>query len=223
MKRAGLKEQAMHPLTQICIIKHWCARSAMHRIAFHLCTYLCKWEYYLKVSTATPRSAMPMEHRATRWLLTVLVQFFLPRYAFPGLPCSPLPVAPAPQNPETSPPDPCLSWFLSLLSFLFPPLSLPLSLSLSTLSFLSYSSIFLRAASKISPRDCQRVDFLFSRTACVYHACNVISWFWNFVVDAGWGNLWSLETEDGVQHSGSKYIYIFAHIVILWDTSKGKR
>lgn len=68
-------------------------RTTMHRIAFHLCTYLCKWEYYLKVSTATPD---PLCLWNTVWLLapyrscSILSSSVSPRW----LPCSPLPVPP---------------------------------------------------------------------------------------------------------------------------------
>ena len=123
------------------------------------------------------------EHRATRWLLTVLVQFFLPRYAL----VSPhqwgflVRLFPLLLRRRTRPLLLILVFRGSSVCFHSSShlsFSSPLSLSF----FLSPRRPFLRtprfsfqAASKISPRDCQRVDFLFSRTACVYHARNVIS------------------------------------------------
>lgn len=131
-------------------------RTPMHRIAFHLCTYLCKWEYYLKVSTARPD---PLCLWNTVWLLapyrscSILSTSVCLPTASPRLPCSPLPVAPPLQTrPLPTKADPCLSWFLPL--FPFPSFPAP-----------RFSSL-----PKISRGDCARVDFAFSPRLCLWPA-----------------------------------------------------
>lgn len=128
-------------------------RATMHRIAFHLCTYLCKWEYYLKVSTATPD---PLCLWNTVWLLapyrscSILSSSVSSRW----LPCSPLPVP-----SQTRP----------LLLILVFRGSCPRFRSSSTLfltcSFVSSSFV------DFPPRSsAEIVDFVFSwAQACVYH------------------------------------------------------
>lgn len=110
---------------------------------------------------------MPMEHRVTPWLLTVLVQFFLPRYAFLRPPHGFLVrLFPLPVRCKTRPLFLILVFRGSSLCFHSSPTS-PL-LTSPRRFFLLYFSI-LPEACKISRRDCQHVDFLFSRTVCVYH------------------------------------------------------
>lgn len=107
-------------------------------------------------------SAMPMEHRVTPCSLPFLFNSFLLVLSPRWLPCSPLPV------PPTSPPDPCLSWFLPALSFLVHALSHPL------LRFL------LRRFSP--PRDLPprlrnaSTLYLVGRTSVCLPSCNAISY-----------------------------------------------